>query len=90
MTAPTDFDPEKKEMETGTSDESTITAQAEENKVETDDSTLEGRNNELPATEYPHGLRLIIVIMAIIFSVFLLALDQVSSRNLLNLPPEGF
>lgn len=75
---PLDVDSERKGMDAGPSDESTITARTEKEN-ETGDNTSEERTAESPVTsEYPHGFRLVIVLLAIIFCVLLLALDQVS------------
>ena len=44
--------------------------------------TGEGATDEAQiATEYPHGIRLFLVIVAVVFSVLLVALDQVSNTS---------
>jgi len=76
----TDADPERneKEKELGASDESTMTGPTEK-EIDSGNISIEGETAEPPAEgEYPSGIRLAFVLLAIVFSVFLLALDQVS------------
>lgn len=73
MGLPDVVDAEKKEMDVGTSDESTITNPTDKEK--------EVENTADVTPDYPQGLRLVVVLVAIVFSVFLLALDQVSTEN---------
>ncbi len=82
---PSDVESERKEMDAGPSDESTITAMTEKENA-TGDNTLEERAAEENSvtSEYPRGFRLAVVIIAIIFCVLLLAVDQVSIESSIN------
>lgn len=76
-----DVDPERKEKALEASDESTMTGPTEKDLDSGDISTV-GETPETPTeNEYPSGIRLVFVLLAIVFSVFLLALDQVSKPN---------
>ncbi len=35
--------------------------------------------NEPPTTEYPHGMRLVLIMISLMLSIFLVSLDNVSS-----------
>ena len=86
MASQTESDREN-EMEAGDSEQSTINAPTKEKEVEGDNAAAEELNDEQPADEYPHGVVLAFIIIAIIFSVFLLALDQVSNK-IAQIPPK--
>lgn len=73
------MDSEKTWTDPGAKDGSPATPPSEkENEIEV--GPKEGETTEDSVTsEYPQGLRLFFLVLAIVFSVFLMALDQVST-----------
>lgn len=52
--------------------------------IKQEDITSQGATDETQiATEYPHGIRLFFVIVAVLFSVLLVSIDQVSNTSVL-------
>ena len=77
MAMQTDSNFENKERKTRSSEESTINVPIGDKEIETKNGTDAEQSNEEAEMEYPHGVRLIVLVLAIVFSVFMLALDQV-------------
>lgn len=65
---------------TASREDSSIAAEQPEKLVETSDVAAIS-HNELTADEYPHGLRLITLVLAINLAMFLASLDQVRDTN---------
>lgn len=80
-----DIDAEKKEMEPGASETSTIQAPIDDDKGGEVNDEKVGEDGAPAEIDYPQGLRLVIVLLAIVFSVFLLALDQVSRHETIKI-----
>lgn len=86
MMASLDLDPERKRSNSGTDVESVPTLQPEQEN-EKGGSTGQGATDVAQdKTEYPKGIRLIFLLVATIFSVLLVALDQVSNCLSLSSP----
>ena len=73
----------EKDLENGTSTAPTLAPSINESKAPDaldaeHGGDLEKKPTELPADQYPHGMKLVLLSSAALVAVFLIALDQVS------------